>query len=490
MAALAALHPSTPVRAGPSIADLPIVPEVAPDLVAQCLRAFPAETSPGPTGLRVQHLKDACVAGGTDAFLSHLAGVVQLLARGRAPHFVAPVLAGAGLVALPKPNGGVRPIAVGEIMRRLTGKCLMKIVRADAHNHFWPLQVGVAVPHGAEIAIHTVRAWLRRHRTSNAKVLVKLDFANAFNQVSRTTVLQEARAHFPALARWATWCYGQPTRLQFGGHVLESRSGVQQGDPLGPLLFSAALQPVAALLRQQGLDIAVFYLDDGVLAGDLAAVAAALQQLQQRASAVGLHLNLAKCELVVAGTAPEAALRNHFPVPLLQTEQGASRVASNFALLGAAIGDDDFVRSHTAERAAKAGDLLDGLGGLPDPQVALRLLRTCAGFSRMVHSMRCNPSHAQGLAFSMFDGMVRRSLGDFTGIHLTTQQWLQASRGLAFGGLGLWSCEQHAPAAFLASVGACISGCQALDANFSVDEAKACGDVQACPGPVERRPST
>jgi len=91
----------------------------------------------------------------------------------------------------------------------------------------------------------------------------------------------------------------------------------------------------------------------------------------------------------------------------------------------------------------------------------------------MVHSMRCNPSHAQGLAFSMFDGMVRRSLGDFTGIHLTAQQWLQASRGLAFGGLGLRSCEQHAPAAFLASVGACISGCQALDANFSVDEAKA-----------------
>ena len=40
-------------------------------------------------------------------------------------------------------------------------------------------------------------------------------------------------------------------------------------------------------------------------------------------------------------------------------------------------------------------------------------------------------------------------------------------------GLGLRSCEQHAPAAFLASVGACISGCQALDANFSVDEAKA-----------------
>ena len=323
VAALAALHPRTPVRAGPSIADLPIVPEVAPDLVAQCLRAFPAETSPGRTGLRVQHLKDACVAGGTDAFLSHLAGVVQLLARGRAPHFVAPVLAGAGLVALPKPNGGVRPIAVGEIMRRLTGKCLMKIVRADAHNHFWPLQVGVAVPHGAEIAIHTVRAWLWRHRTSNAKVLVKLDFANAFNQVSRTTVLQEARAHFPALARWATWCYGQPTRLHLAG-TSWSRAPVFSRETLSVRCSSLprfSQWPLSSGNKGWTSPCStwtmVSWLGTWLLSLRLCS------NFSNAPSAVGLHLNLAKCELVVAGTAPEAALRNHFPVPLLQTEQGA-----------------------------------------------------------------------------------------------------------------------------------------------------------------------
>ena len=57
---------------------------------------------------------------------------------------------------------------------------------------------------------------------------------------------------------------------------------VQQGDLLGPLLFAAALQPLAAELRAGFLDIAVHYLDDGVLAGDLAAVRAALGLLPLR----------------------------------------------------------------------------------------------------------------------------------------------------------------------------------------------------------------
>ena len=124
-------------------------------------------------------------------------------------------------VAVPKAKGGLRPI-VGELLRRLTGKCLLEAVREAARDFFWPAQVGVAVPAGAEKAVHATR------------VLVKLDFANAFNCIDRGAVLQRARDHFPSLARWATWCYGQPSRLQFGDHGLSSTCGVQQGDPLGP----------------------------------------------------------------------------------------------------------------------------------------------------------------------------------------------------------------------------------------------------------------
>ncbi|CAK9023307.1 Retrotransposable element SLACS 132 kDa protein (ORF2) [Includes: Reverse transcriptase] [Durusdinium trenchii] len=427
-------------------------PEIAPELVSRFLRAFPKETAPGPWGLRIVYLKEACVAGGSEALMTQLTAVVSLLSQGRAPAFVASVLAGAGLVALPKPNGGVRPIAVGEILRRLAGKYLMSLVREDAQSYFWPAQVGVAVPGGAEKAIHTVRAWRRRHWNSPHKVALKLDFSNAFNTVSRAAVLSAVSEHFPSLSRWATWCYQRPTRLQFADWVVESKAGVQQGDPLGPLFFPAAIQPLAQDLRNTGLDLAVHYLDDGILAGDVAAVSQALRLVEARAANIGLILNLAKSELVAVGAVDIAALHCHFPDSLLRDTGGASKVQRNFELLGAAIGNDAFVRAYTAERAARAGDLFDSLGEMEDPQT---------------------------MALDMFDGMLRRSFGDFTGLHLTAEQWIQASLGLAQGGLGLRSTSRHAAATFLASRASTLTSAAELDGGFSIDEAKACPDVCA-----------
>lgn len=75
---------------------------------------------------------------------------------------------------------------------------------------------------------------------STDKALVKLDFENAFNTISRSKVLGAVQSHFPSLSR----CYVKPSNLQFGTAILKSSAGVQQGDPLGPLLFAAALRPL------------------------------------------------------------------------------------------------------------------------------------------------------------------------------------------------------------------------------------------------------
>ena len=96
-----------------------------------------------------------------DGLSAQLAGVVNHLASGRAHSAAAPLLAGASLVAIPKPHGGVRPIAIGEVLRRLTGKCLIQLVRDDARSVFFPAQVGVAVLAGSEAAVHCARAWHR-----------------------------------------------------------------------------------------------------------------------------------------------------------------------------------------------------------------------------------------------------------------------------------------------------------------------------------------
>ncbi|CAK9072146.1 132 kDa protein [Durusdinium trenchii] len=101
--------------------------------------------------------------------------------------------------------------------------------------------------------------------------------------------------------------------------------------------------------------------------------------------------------------------------------------------------------------------------------VALRLLRACGGFARLLHTTRCCPPSGQKSALVQFDTLVQRCFSSFTGIHCSVQQWAQATRGLPLAGLGLRSTSTHSPAAYLVSVGACLQQCCDLDPTYPAD---------------------
>jgi hypothetical protein len=138
--------------------------------------------------------------------------------------------------------------------------------------------------------------------------------------------------------------------------------------------------------------------------------------------------------------------------------------------------DGLLLEAHAASRVEAASKLLDAVGELHDPQVALRLLRASAGFARLVHTMRCCPPAGHSQALGKFDQLVQTCFSTFSGLHLEPGQWEQATRGLSHAGLGLRSTRQHAAGAYLSSVGGCVDLCGDLDSGYWVDHS---GDIAA-----------
>ncbi|GAV00558.1 hypothetical protein RvY_11387-2 [Ramazzottius varieornatus] len=77
--------------------------------------------------------------------------------------------------------------------------------------------------------------------------------------------------------------------------------GVQQRDPLGPLLFCLLTRNLSRSLQSP---FNVWYLDDATLGGDFELVSRDFQTIVKIGASLGLELNTSKCEFVVCGGTP------------------------------------------------------------------------------------------------------------------------------------------------------------------------------------------
>ena len=414
-----------------SIGSSPESVQITADGIVSSLKSFPSGSAPGPSCLRASHLKEAVFCSSPDRAnfaLLGLLGVVNLLCAGQAPPEVIPHLCGATLFACKKKGGGFRPIAVGEVLRRLTSKCISRSVRYDAFNILSRLQLGVGVPVGCEAIVHAVaRVQEDVDIPPEERWILLLDFSNAFNRIDRGSMFQEVRARIPSVAAWLESCYGAQPILRLGERIILSCCGVQQGDPLGPLGFSLALHPIVEKIQEQvpGLLINAWYLDDGTLCGSAKDLHTALNIIEEEGPARGLHLNRAKSLLHIPEDSPSAPYILLADIPISQ---------GGFNLLGSPIGPSSHCEVSVLKRVKKVEEILTRLPDLQDSQMEATLLRSCLALPKVAFALRtCPPSKIKG-ASEAFDNALRGALSDLAGAPLSDWAWLKASLPCSLGG--------------------------------------------------------
>ena len=201
-----------------------------------------------------------------------------------------------------------RPNAVGETLRRLISKVLLTQppVRSAVHS-LRPLQCGVSTSNGALFAPMALQQGIQTLMAQGDTywAVMTVDLSNAFNSVKGATILQSAISTCPEIVPWVASMYGTHSSLFCQSRIIQSQSGVQQGDPLGPLLFAWALHPTAYFISST-VPWCSWYLDDGALIGTRVQLETALAALQSETSRTGLRVNLSKCQ--VWGPATPASL--------------------------------------------------------------------------------------------------------------------------------------------------------------------------------------
>ena len=147
----------------------------------------------------------------------------------------------------------------------------------------------------------TVRKFITNNIDSNNyTIIVKLDMMNACTSVRRDHVLQTCLDRTPEIAKLSFLAYSKPSSVIASGHSITSSTGIQQGDPIGPLLLALAVDQIASGVESE---LNVWYLDDVTIGGSPESIISDVQRCITGLKRIGLKVNPKKTEIINVGHA-------------------------------------------------------------------------------------------------------------------------------------------------------------------------------------------
>jgi hypothetical protein len=108
---------------------------------------------------------------------------------------------------------GVRPVGIGETLRRMIVKCVSKATGNDVQMAAGAFQTCAGVQSGIEAAIH---AMARTFRNEECEAVILVDADNAFNRLNRKVALHNIRRSCLSLYQFLYNGYKAPAKLHLG----------------------------------------------------------------------------------------------------------------------------------------------------------------------------------------------------------------------------------------------------------------------------------
>ena len=334
--------------------------------------------SAGPSGLDINAWKRLCFS--FHGASNELCEAIALLCKRLCTEYVDPVgleaLVASRLIALDK-NPGIRPIGIGECLRRLVGKVVVQSIKMDILRVVGKQQLCVSHVAGCEAAIHTLTNIFER---DDCEAILFVDASNAFNSINRQVALHNVQKIFPLLAPMIINTYRIPSSLFIDGDFIMSKEGVTQGDPMAMAFYAIATIPLIEKLKEDMLQ--VWYADDAAGTGKLSPLRTWWDNINSIGPAFGYYPNASKSHILVKEHLKQEA-HDIFKGTNLQI------ITDGKEYLGGSIGTHQFANEFISSRVRDWITNIDTLSEIAQchPQAALTVM-THGFMSKWTYLMR------------------------------------------------------------------------------------------------------
>ncbi len=450
------LHPqsSEPMPSLPE--DTPTVHiEPSPELAAFIRRQASKGAAAGLTGISANHLSP--LLRSQTCFLT-LATILTHVTAGTLSPSTRQLFTASRGIALTKPNGKVRPIAIGDVFYRIGAGWLIKQNLEQIKSACGQNQLGYGKQGGVEAMSHLLTIALLSDKPT---AVIKCDVTNAFNTASRRQILESvfSRPELACLWRLVHTAYNEPSSVLFLrpdrsiATIICSSEGVKQGCAVGTAAFDVLLRrPVEAALANQTEATAHSVHDDICLVGPPDQLPQIFDKLKVELEKQGSIINTSKCAFAMLHPA------EHLP---MDTDSwlhntGMTFCSSAFEIVGSVIAKS---AEHAQPALASALESNDRFfKRLASPHLraqSAQILNRFCGLPRFNYLARCTLPSRAGQIFTAFDERIRQVLCakmHLPQLHSNSHPAQQAQLPLRLGGLGLRSFAQLQPIAWFSSV--------------------------------------